>query len=202
VENPPYHARRSPRARSHLHVATGTGSHLFAPRPGQRPRRSTLRRDPCREPQHVSAHRPDSDDRCSCGQPNDDFPWSEHVTQEIVDTLTEHLYANHRGTRRRRGRAQSSENRRRPWLPPTPPALPHQGVPSALRLSAGGQLRARPRGLRCARPMARKLSREMLADAGPETFSTPDPAIRCVLPAKSHGPLNVVSSVRDSQLLA
>jgi hypothetical protein len=39
----------------------------------------------------LGAHRPDSDDRCSCGQPNDDFPWSEHVTQEIIDTLTEHL---------------------------------------------------------------------------------------------------------------
>jgi hypothetical protein len=39
----------------------------------------------------VGAHRPGADDRCSCGQPGDNFPWSEHVTQEIVDTLTENL---------------------------------------------------------------------------------------------------------------
>lgn len=39
----------------------------------------------------LGAHRPDSDDRCSCGQPDDNFPWSEHVTQEIVDVLTDNL---------------------------------------------------------------------------------------------------------------
>lgn len=39
----------------------------------------------------VGAHRPAAEDRCSCGQPDDNFPWSEHVTQEIVDTLAENL---------------------------------------------------------------------------------------------------------------
>jgi hypothetical protein len=43
----------------------------------------------------VGAHRPGTDDRCSCGQPDDNFPWSEHVTQEIVDTLTDNLGLGH-----------------------------------------------------------------------------------------------------------
>jgi hypothetical protein len=43
----------------------------------------------------VGTHRPGTDDRCSCGQPDDNFPWSEHVTQEIVDTLTDNLGLGH-----------------------------------------------------------------------------------------------------------
>jgi hypothetical protein len=39
----------------------------------------------------VRAHHLGTDDRCVCGQPDDQFPWSEHVTQEIVDVLSENL---------------------------------------------------------------------------------------------------------------
>ena len=39
----------------------------------------------------VSAHLLGTDGSCICGQPDDQFPWSEHLTQQIVDTLTYNL---------------------------------------------------------------------------------------------------------------